>query len=387
MATYKSVLLPISETFILEQTAAFKRWMPKLFGLFNYKNGLNLTSVDHLILRPSRLNLWLKLLDRITGPQVLKLKLTRVIADYKPQLIHIHFGTELYQNWDNFFKLGVPIVTTLHGKDITVRSDVWKSGAYGRSMMGYPEGLLRIASHPRTSFIAVSHSIRDAAIEFGIPSEKIIMRHIGIDTNKFTPPSQKEIRKSLLILFVGRMVEKKGVPYLIQAMKIIQDLRPDVMLVLIGDGPCLGACKALAKRLRVHADFIGAQPPEIVLEWMRRSRVLCLPSVTASDGDAEGFGMVILEAQACGIPVITSAKGGKDEGIQDGITGIAHAERDVKGLAKALHMLLEDDLLWNHMANSARQRMVDHFDLINCTRFLEERFDELTTQFPHVQSK
>lgn len=306
--------------------------------------------------------------------------MAKAIRTFHPDIVHVHFGTELQQNWGVFEGLGVPIVATLHGRDITVRTDVWESGVCGRRMIEYPRRLRSLASDPRVTFVAVSRSIREAAIEFGIPPDKLVVQYIGIDIERFSPSSLGEVAGSL-VLFVGRMVEKKGVPYLIQAMARVRERRPDTRLVLIGDGPELGSCKDLAERLGVHAEFQGAQSPESVLEWMRRARVLSLPSVTASDGDAEGFGMVILEAQACGVPVITSARGGAEEGIEDGVTGMAHAEKDVDAIARGILDLLQDDPLWSRMASAARSRMVEKFDIRSCTRSLEDRFDELVATF------
>jgi glycosyltransferase involved in cell wall biosynthesis len=376
VAIFKSNLLPISETFILEQTAAFRRWKPRLFGFSKLDGGLDLHGVDHLTLWSGRRSVWSRILGRLAGRRSLHRRMAKAIRTFGPDLVHVHFGTELQQNWGVFEGLGVPVVATLHGRDITVRSEVWESGSCGRKMTEYPRRLRSLASDPRVTFVAVSRSIREAAIEFGIPADKLVVQHIGIDIQRFSPPPHARCARPL-VLFVGRMVEKKGVPYLIHAMARVHERRPDARLVLIGDGPDLGACKVLAERLRVHAEFLGAQSPPTVLEWMLRARILCLPSITASDGDAEGFGMVVLEAQACGVPVITSARGGSDEGIEDGVTGIAHVEKDVDAISRGILELLQDDLLWDRMSGAARRRMVEKFDIRLCTRSLEDRFDEL----------
>jgi len=376
VAVFKSNPLPLSETFILEQTAAFQRWKPKLFGYSRFEGGLDVSSVDHSTLWVSKRSTWSRLLGRIAGRRTLQLRMSKVIRAFEPDLVHVHFGTELQQNWGVFEGLGVPIVATLHGRDITVRPEVWESGACGRRMTEYPRRLRSMASDPRVTFVAVSRSIREAAIEFGIPQGKLVVHHIGIDIERFSPSTFGEV-PGPLVLFVGRMVEKKGVPYLIQAMARVRERRSDAQLVLIGDGPELGACKALANRLGVHAEFLGAQPPDKVLDWMRRTRILCLPSVTASDGDAEGLPIVILEAQGCGVPVITSARGGADEGIEHGVTGFAHAEKDVDTIARGVLDLLQDDPLWSRMARAARNRMVENFDIRCCTRSLEDLFDQL----------
>ena len=105
--------------------------------------------------------------------------------------------------------------------------------------------------------------------------------------------------------------------------------------------------------------------------------MLCLPSITAESGDAEGLPLVILEAQASGVPVVTSARGGATEGIIDGETGYAFAERDVAVMVDRLARLLTDDALVERFSNAAPAFIDKTHDLHRRTAALETLYDQV----------
>jgi glycosyltransferase involved in cell wall biosynthesis len=107
--------------------------------------------------------------------------------------------------------------------------------------------------------------------------------------------------------------------------------------------------------------------------------VFCLPSLTAGDGDAEGFGIVLLEAQASGVPVVTSAMGGATEGVLHGETGFAFAEKDIDAMAEYLCRILMDDELARSMSVAARRFVAEKFNLKRCTSALEDHYDALVS--------
>jgi glycosyltransferase involved in cell wall biosynthesis len=126
----------------------------------------------------------------------------------------------------------------------------------------------------------------------------------------------------------------------------------------------------------VRATFLGALPAEQVRECLDQTRVFCLPSITADNGDAEGLGIVILEAQAAGVPVITSARGGAQEGIVHGKTGFAHAEKDVAALRAGLVALLENDELAEQFGRRGREHVIATMDIASCNQQLEELYEQ-----------
>ena len=145
----------------------------------------------------------------------------------------------------------------------------------------------------RTSrlFLCVSEFIRKAAIARGYPVERLRVHYIGIDTSRLLARRRAEIGG--LIVHVGRLVEKKGTHYLLQAFARLKPAFSDARLVIIGDGPLRTALETEARALGLGADcsFLGVQPNEEALRWVRKAAIMVVPSVTASDGDMEGFGI------------------------------------------------------------------------------------------------
>src|SRR5690606_12032101 len=106
-----------------------------------------------------------------------------------PKGVHAHFGTSAVDVWPVARRAGLPILVTLHGYDISISRDWWEEGNSGLRRRSYPSSLLAMAKHPNVNFIAVSNAIMRRAVNFGIPSEKVHVRYIGVDTDKFTPGS------------------------------------------------------------------------------------------------------------------------------------------------------------------------------------------------------
>jgi glycosyltransferase involved in cell wall biosynthesis len=127
----------------------------------------------------------------------------------------------------------------------------------------------------------------------------------------------------------------------------------------------------------LNVTFLGSLTAEQVRAELHLARVLCLPSITAVNGDAEGFGMVILEAQACGVPVVSSARGGASEGIINGISGFSFPEGDVGILTERLRTLLTDDELAQEMSSRGIRFVSERFDIRKCTQELESYYDSI----------
>ncbi|WP_439840029.1 glycosyltransferase [Aeromonas caviae] len=373
---YKSDILPYSETFIKEQILSLKKWNGILVGKRLIKDGLSLKGLSIDLIEKDRLYFFSKLVEKynflmkhISDYEFYKLK------SHRAKLIHVHFATEAVRIWPTVKKLGLPMVVTLHGNDINVYREWWESGNAGFIMRRYPQRLLELASERDVHFIAVSNAIRDRAIEYGIPDEKIAVHYIGIDCERFIPSGLAITQRKQRILYVGRLVEKKGAGYLLQAFAKVANRIPNAELVIVGDGPLRTLLEEQANQLRLNVSFLGALSSVQVQQQLHEARVFCLPSVTAENGDAEGLGIVILEAQACGVPVVTSARGGAAEGILDGVTGFSFPEKDVSILAERLFILLQDDRLINDMSLAAVEFIKDNFDIKKCTKSLENYYD------------
>lgn len=159
-----------------------------------------------------------------------------------------------------------------------------------------------------------------------------------------------------VILFVGRLAEIKGVTYLIEAMKSI-----DALLVIVGDGPLRENLEKQAMSIKNKVIFLGAKTHEDLKTIYASADVFVVPSVTAKDGGQEGFGLVILEAMASGLPVIASNSGGIKQLIVNGMNGLLCEEKCVKELVNGIKRVLEDNELYYEIINNTGN-MIEKYD-------------------------
>jgi glycosyltransferase involved in cell wall biosynthesis len=286
-------------------------------------------------------------------------------------LVHAHFGTNATDVWPSVRAAGLPMLVTLHGYDINVRREWWEAGYGGVRRRAYPRRLLRMARDPGVGFVAVSEAIRQRATTYGIPAGKITVAYIGVDTRRFRPAGLPLAQRANRVLFVGRMTAKKVPLLTIRAFAQVRNAIPDAELVMVGDGPLLGDAKALASELGVPVSFLGAVTPDQVLEQMHEAKVFCLPSIVADNGDAEGLPISILEAQACGVPVVTTEGGGNAEGMVGDAGGRLVAENDLAALADAIRSLLMQPPPGAGHPGGFPER----FEIAACTRKLESLYD------------
>jgi colanic acid/amylovoran biosynthesis glycosyltransferase len=356
---FKETVLPRSETFILAQMQALRNVSTRLIGLEQVPSGLPLPSKPILLCRAHGILATLRAkIYRKSGIAPLFHAKAR---QERPALLHAHFASGGLTAIPLAKSLGVPLLVTLHGSDVTVK---WAS----------PESMRRLGREAAL-FLCVSHFIRDRAIAAGLPEEKLRVHYIGVDLQQFRAPSTGETGAG--VLFVGRLVEKKGCAYLLRAMASVQQTHPDCLLTIIGDGPLRGSLESQARELGVTCRFLGAQPPAIVREHLQQTRIFCAPSVTAKNGDSEGLGIVFAEAQAMGIPVVSSLHGGIPEVVVHGRTGLLAGERDHEALAAAIASLLGDSSLWEQFRHSARAHIEHSFDLAKQTAELETIYRSL----------
>jgi len=374
---YRRNLLPYSETFVRAQVLSYRRWHGVLAGL-EYVPGSSLEGLPTLLLGKRRLGIGERIVRKISEQvglaphsDVAKLR------GEQAQIAHVHFGTDAVMIWPALRRLKIPVVVTLHGYDINTHKEWWEKGYGGLWRRTYPKRLLAMADNANVSFIAVSEAIRKRAMEFGIPGDTVAVRYIGVDTSRFRPGPVPIAKRKRRILFVGRLVEKKGCGYLIEAFARVKGRVPDAELAIVGSGPLSDDLMRQVHDLDILVEFLGALPPNEVRQQLNQARVFCLASVGAENGDAEGFGIVILEAQASGVPVVTSAHGGAAEGIIEGKTGYSFPERDVDMLTNRLEQLLLDDSIASSFSLAAPAFVGERFDIRDCTALLEDYYDNV----------
>ncbi len=361
-AIFRYELLPISETFIRSQAEALQEFRPRYAGIQRAPNSLPIPDDSILLMRGD------SIAERIRRRLFLHTgwepRFYRELRDSAPALIHAHFAPDGAAALPLSSKLGKPLIVTLHGYDVT-SSEESLMAPNGRFYPKRKAQLIESAS----VFLCVSEFIRQSAIKAGYPESKLRVHYIGVDRKIFTPRGEPPERN--LVLFVGRLVEKKGCEFLISAMQSVQNTLPEARLVVIGDGRLRPSLEALAGKKNISCQFLGSQPSNVVRDWLSRARVFCVPSIAARNGDSEGLGMVFAEAQAMGVPVVSFRHGGIPEVIRDGETGLLAPERDYEALAQHLLRCLTDDAFWRACSRRAPEWIEQQFDLHKQTRELE----------------
>lgn len=382
VAIFRNDLLAPSETFIHSQATALGRWKPVLLGRRRIDGGLPLGDIDVRLSPPARgaLARWPERLGfRLERPIP---RLALALRGLDVDLVHAHFGTDATDIWPSVKSVGLPMLVTLHGYDINIHREWWEAGHGGGHRRDYPRRLLKMAGDPSIAFIAVSNAIKQRAVGYGIPAEKITIAYVGVDTCRFRPGQVPLARRSRRILFVGRMVEKKAPLLMVRAFSEVRKGMPDAELVMVGDGPLLGEARRFAEALNLPVSFRGSCTSDEVLAELHQARVFCLPSITAANGDAEGLPISILEAQACGVPVVTSATGGVSEGLIDGETGGVFQNGSTTGLASELRQWLDEGRATPGVSRAASNFAADRFGLGKCSGLLEEIYDEVSGNPP-----
>lgn len=354
---YRHSLLPPSETFIKSQVSLIKEWDAILFGLEKSANSLDLSGLKHHICQPpQKLSLFAKLkrkVSSILNRDLVEPYVLEQASALNPSLIHAHFAVDALEAYKLAKALKIKLVVTLHGYDVSVYPEVWASGQMGEGMRDYPARLSQMANDPDVSFIAVSNALKNiATAQFDIPADKVKVIYLGINPDDFPPSPIPITQRPLKVLFVGRMVEKKAPDVLIKAFAEVQKQIPDAQLVMIGDGPMLQDMQQLASTLKISVDFKGVQPSSVVKSELETSRIFCLPSIRAKNGDSEGLPIVLLEAQSMGVPVVTSASGAENEGVYTNVSGVVFKENDQNTLKSLLTKLLSDETTLTHISSA-----------------------------------
>ena len=292
---------------------------------------------------------------------------SRLLARFEPDLLHQHFATWSAGALRTAAALAVPSVVTLHGYDVFEALSPHR-GALGR----VHARSIRAAQSGADVTLAVSEFLAGEALRAGWPADRLAVHYQGVDTDFFTPDLAGSQPAEPTIAFVGALAQRKGILDLITASIALQSTRPH-HLRIAGSGALEPRVRSAAD-LYPHISFEGALDRHGVRRLLRESTVFALP--TQSDGAwREAAGLVLLEAQACGVPAVTYVSGGAPEMVRHGETGAVVPERDVSALGRALDDVLAlDQPAWRSMSASARNFVVQHRSVPASTDALLEHY-------------
>ncbi len=238
---------------------------------------------------------------------------------------------------------GVPYSFTLHGSAIFYEAKTWQLGT----------------KLDRAAFTAtISHFTRSQAAMFGASAtmDRVHIVHCGIEPERLRPVEHQGIGNRLI--FVGRIVEQKGLVVLFESLQQLLPKYPDLHLTVVGDGPDrrLLTDRAAAMGLEANVEFVGARSQGEVAELLARSDVFVIPSY------AEGVPVVVMEALGSGLPVVATFVGGMAELVEDSTNGFLVRPGDPDQLAARIGDLVGDPELRSRLGRAGRDRVIEHFD-------------------------
>ena len=279
----------------------------------------------------------------------------RIIRQTSPVAIHAHWllpqglvAALLRLLW----RRTPPFVATSHGADLF---------ALRGSLFG---AIRRFVVNRAYALTVVSKAMRDELAALGLDVSKVSVQPMGIDLRERFTPDPTVARSKDEILFVGRLVEKKGLRHLLDAMPAILAAHPRARLTVAGFGPEESALRAQADALGIGArvDFLGAVPQASLPALYRRATVFAAPFVRAKSGDQEGFGLVLVEALGCGCPVVASELPATVD-VLNGLRGaIAVRSGDADALSRAIGGVLSGADEFGARAAEDRSQLVERFD-------------------------
>jgi len=321
--------------------------------------------------------------DRLKLPSLVLAQLfsmMRLLAGGKYNLIHSHWI--LPQGFNAALMRGlfsVPHILTVHGGDIF--------GLKGRLMSSFK----RIALSG-TDRITVNSSFTERSVQEILKKDKHLVRiPMGVDT---APLKDEELRQAEdircryrsghgpLVVFVGRLVEEKGVGDLIHAIRILDPKLKDIKLLVVGEGQDKEHFKEMSESLglkeKVH--FTGWVEQEEIKTYMRAGDIFVGPSKAASDGWVEAQGLTFIEAMAAGVPVIATRSGGIPDAVRDGRTGLLVSEKSPGSVAEAIVKLHSNPSLRQCLTRRGEEVAKKEFSRDSCAEKFSQLFDEVRFQ-------
>jgi colanic acid/amylovoran biosynthesis glycosyltransferase len=254
------------------------------------------------------------------------------------------------------FSLPCPVVVSCRGAQVNV-------APHNPDRANIRDGL-RLTFERAAAVHCVSDIIKTEAMQLGLDASKAHVIRPAVDPSHFQPAERCPRRDGVFsIVTTGSLIWRKGQDYALQAVRLLTDRGIEARLDIIGQGPdrrrLLYNVKDLG--LQKNVRLLGALPEGEVRQHLQQADAFCLPSLS------EGISNAVLEAMACGVPVVTTDCGGMSEAITEGVEGFLVPVRDPQAMAEALALLAQNRELSQRMGQAARQRVVREFTLAQQT--------------------
>lgn len=362
IAIYSQTFLSPSMTFIHNQTVGVSEVFHPLVLTSFHTNRSRFPHRPVYEKRKSALDRYLCWLFRKTGAKYAvwspaqERYFKTVLEQNNVSLIHAHFGPAALEVMPVAKKLGIPLIVTFHGYDASslLSNKIYRINV--RELIDYAET------------ICVSDFFRNKILELGGDPARVHTHYIGISTDFFSFRKRELLKNKIkdgsdvVCLQVSNFVEKKGHKYTVEAFSRLLKSHKNVKLLLAGDGPLIDDVRSQVKSLGIDdsVEFVGRVDSHEVQQLMADADLFLHHSVTAQNGDMEGIPTVIMEAMACGLPVVSSNHSGIPELITSGCDGLLVNEKDVDGYVEALMEMLRSE---QDFGASARKIIENKFNL------------------------
>ncbi len=306
------------------------------------------------------------------GKEALSLNsLYRIIPflDKNFDIIHCHFGfSGITGAYLKDIKVSGKIITTFYGYDLSSAITDNKSIIY--------KNLIRKGD----LFLPICDYFKRKLINLECGEEKIIIHQVGIDFQKFKFLERKLQPEGVIkILTIARLVEKKGHIYAIKAIKKVIEKHKNIQYFIVGNGPLKEKLEAQVSEagIKQYVDFAESVNQDECMSLYQEAHIFVLPSVTSDNGDQEGTPVVLMEAQATGLPVISTYHSGIPEIVIDGKSGFLVPEKDVNALTEKLDYLIEHPEIRDEMGKAGRKYIEEKFDIKNLNQKLVKIYESL----------
>ncbi len=281
--------------------------------------------------------------------------------------LHAHFGTvatSVARLASHF--TGVPYTFTAHAKDIFHESVV-------------SEDMSKKLSDASAVVTVSDFNRKYLQDTYGTAAERVQRIYNGLDLSQLSYHSP--LQRSPLIVFVGRLIEKKGILILVDACAKLRDWGCEFRCQIIGTGSLQEQLRQCIQQLNLNSivEIVGPRPQNEVFEAIQQASAFAAPYVIGSDGNRDGLPTVLLEAMALGTPCVATDVTGIPEIIRHEETGLLVPQHDVEALANALKRLLNNDTERRKLAVQARQLIEKSFDIHHNTASLRTLFQDINT--------
>jgi colanic acid/amylovoran biosynthesis glycosyltransferase len=286
-------------------------------------------------------------------------------------LVHVQFG----YNITSLDKLKAAkilkskLLVTFHG------FDAFFNESTKTEKMKYYKLLFEVGDY----FTCNTNYLKNYLLELGCPADKLEVVHVPVNTLNFNPSVKEPNEAPLVLLSVGRLIKLKGHHHGINVTKMLVDKGYDVIYQIIGDGPELDNLQkmVLSLNLMEKVKFLGSQPQHNVIKHMKSCDLFLMTSTSDASGRREAQGLVTIEAQACGKPVVAFESGGVPDTLINNTTGFLSKENDLLSMMRNIEQLINNPGLKQKMGKHAVEFVSENYSYSVVSKQWENIYSKL----------